>query len=161
MEPTKTDLNQLSNRISILKEKIALYRAEGFWQVEIAPEDIKEEDISSFPVDFRMLLKAIGTGILASHPDGSGYHVINIDMPYKFDGDNDDCSWFDHESELVEYSRGEKSHPIENIYLVGHNVEYRFYGYDSTQSPYQFVCEDDFVDYDGIISLLEGKISEL
>ncbi len=26
-----TDLNQLSNRISILKEKIDVYRAEGLW----------------------------------------------------------------------------------------------------------------------------------
>ena len=83
MDLNNIDLNQLSNRISILKEKIDLYRAEGLWQVAIAPEDIKEEDISSFPVDFHMLLKAIGTGILASHPPNMmGYHVVNISIAY-------------------------------------------------------------------------------
>lgn len=96
MELNNIDLNQLSNRISFLKEKIDLYRTLGLWQVAIAPEDIKEEDISSFPVDFRMLLKAIGAGTLASHPPRfTGYHVMNIDMPYKFDNPNanDGCCW--------------------------------------------------------------------
>jgi TPR repeat protein len=90
-----------------------------------------------------------------------GYHVMNIDMPYKFDDSNSDWSLEFQGDDLVEYSCGNKSHPIEDIYLVGHNVDLRFYGYDSTKIPYQFVCEDDWNYYDEIISLLESKVSEM
>jgi hypothetical protein len=57
------------NRIYIIEEKIEIFRDLDLWQVEIAQEAIKEEDISSFPVEFCKLLKAIGTGVLVSHPN--------------------------------------------------------------------------------------------
>ncbi len=157
MELNNIDLNQLSNRIYILKEKIDLYLAEGLWQVEIAPEDIKEEDISSFPVDFRMLLKAIGTGILASHPNGTGYHVVNISIPYKpNDPDGDYIDWLDWD-EWEKFGPGvcdkiffdnQGLFNLNDILVIGHDIDNYFFGYSIIHKPYKLViqAQSDFTD---------------
>jgi hypothetical protein len=154
--------SNLSERVAILKEKLDIFRDLELWRSEVSSDNNCEFDTTNFPEDFRMLWKIIGAGTLGSDPPRvMGMHIINIDKPYKFDDPNSDWSLEFHGDEIVEYSCGNKSHRIENIYLVGHNVDYRFYGYDSTQIPYQFVCEDDWNYYDEIISLLESNVSEM
>lgn len=161
MEAHLENLN-LSKRLVILKEKLDIFRDLELWKSEVSSGNNCEFDTTNFPEDFRMLWKAIGAGTLVSDPPRfMGYHVINIDTPYKFDDSNSEWDLEFNGDELVEYSCGSASHRIENIYLVGHNDAFRFYGYDSTKIPYQFVCADDWVDYGGIISLLESKVSEM
>ncbi|MEI6067533.1 MAG: hypothetical protein WCP96_09350 [Methylococcaceae bacterium] len=73
--------------------------------VEIAPADICEEDIACLPDDFRILLKSIGTGTLASHPPNMmGYHVFNVSIPYKPDDQNGDyLDWLECPEEVDEW----------------------------------------------------------
>jgi len=55
-------------RIAKIKEKIDYFYDLDLWQCAIEPDDIPEEELANFPLDFKMLLKSIGSGVLSSHP---------------------------------------------------------------------------------------------
>jgi hypothetical protein len=154
MEAHLENLN-LSKRLAILKEKFDVFRDLELWRSEISSGNNSEFDATNFPADFRMLWKITGAGTLGSHPPGfESYHVMHIDAPYKF-GD-EDGDWYP-EYELF----GKDEIHIKDVFLIGCDCDCAFYGYNSTQIPYKFVHQDQYYDHDGIISLLESKISEL
>ncbi len=143
MEFNKTDLDQIFNRISIIKEKIEIFRNLELWQSQVSSENSCEIDIVNFPVDFRMLLEAIGTGTLASDPPRyEAWHIMNIEMPYKFDSDDSDWYLECDGDVFFEHSHGGWNHRIEDIYLVGSDVDRSFYGYNTKKIPYEFVHQD-------------------
>lgn len=149
-------------RIAKIKEKIDNFYDLDLWHCAIEPDDIPEEELANFPLDFKMLLKSIGSGVLSSHPPKmTGYHVFSLDVPYRFDECNSDLhiiEWYDGCE-----SFGDTEIHIEDVLLVGHDVELTFYGYDTREIPYQFVVSgpmQEFEYFKDILSFIETMISD-
>jgi hypothetical protein len=82
-----------------------------------------------------MLLEVIETGVLGSDPPQFlGYHVMNIEIPYKFDAPDSDWD-LEYDGDVF-YARwhGGGNHRIEDIYLVGSDSDRSFYGYNTKKN---------------------------